>query len=58
MTEWYVRVIDTGQIVNCITTASGVKPDISYYENADDLFLDNRPPMSVLEQYRYWNERP
>lgn len=58
-TEWYVVDKRTNEIINCITT-SGPRPDdaLTRFVNGEHLRLDANPPLSMLERYQYWNERP
>jgi hypothetical protein len=60
VTTWYVIDTRTDEIINAITTTSGAKPDIDpkRWESAEHLRLDANPPLSMLRNYRYWDERP
>lgn len=56
---YYVRNKQTGAVVNAITTAKS-KDEIvlgPIYDWAN-YYLDENPPLSALQQYQYWNERP
>lgn len=56
MQDWYIVDIRTNKIVNCIATSNPKGPDMhnweSYHEAAND------PPRYMLENYRYFWERP
>lgn len=60
MTTWYVIDTRSNQIINAITTSGASKPEIDpkHWKDPEHLRLDANPPMSMLENYRYWNERP
>jgi hypothetical protein len=61
MTEWYVIRKNSNTIINCITTKEN-DPDklLERFPQwpPNDYRLDSNPPLSMLEKYRYWNERP
>ena len=62
MTTYYIRDRRTGGIVNAVESSSP-KAEVeervlSRMVDGDHLYLDANPPMSVLQRYRYWNERP
>ena len=64
MTTYYIRSHKTGNIVNAVETDSFKRAQ----EVADALmkgrdeplgfYADPNPPLSVLQRYRYWDERP
>lgn len=60
MTTWYVIDTRSNQIINAITTSGPGEPEIDpkFWEDAEHLRLDDNPPMSMLKNYRYWDERP
>ena len=65
MTEWYVIHRESNRIVNCITTHENDPTKITDSFSRlfprwelDDYRIDSNPPLSMLEKYRYWNERP
>lgn len=59
---YYIRDRRTGAIVNAVESRSP-KAEVeervlSHMIDSEHLYLDANPPMSVLQRYRYWNERP
>lgn len=59
---FYVRDHRTGSIVNAVS-AHGTKAEVEARvlpgrSDSEHLYLDEDPPMAVLQRYRYWNERP
>ena len=57
--DWYV-IGSYGNIITIIS-AEG-KPNIDYMSWMPDfdkiIVTDKEPPLHILEQYQYWNERP
>lgn len=62
MAEKTFYVIDrrTNEIVNAVATTRPITDPalIRGWVDAEHLYLDENPPLAVLERYRYWNERP
>jgi hypothetical protein len=57
-TTWYVIDTRTNEIVNAIEAHDEPGRVIKHMLDAEHLRLDKNPPLSMLEKYRYWNERP
>lgn len=57
MAEYYIRDRCTGQIINCVTTSRNIVEVRGRYED-DEYYVDPNPPVHLLRQYKYWNERP
>lgn len=57
MNTYYHRLHSTGEIVNA-SESSLTLPEISARFPLRDGYYDPNPPLSVLQRYRYWNERP
>lgn len=55
--DYYVRLRKSGHIINCISTEKPVK-DIDLSSYSYDVYLDPNPPYEILENYKYWDERP
>ena len=57
MAEYYIRLRNSGAIINCINTSKRMEDiDLSMYTY--DVYLDPNPPLDVLKNYQYWDERP
>lgn len=59
-TTVYVRSVRSGEIVNALATH---KPSTEWDRTIAEIFGegyygDAHPPLSVLQRYQYWNERP
>lgn len=61
MTTFYIRR-RSGPIVNAVECQNVQQAErvisTMCQDMRDPLWPDPDPPLSVLEQYRYWNERP
>lgn len=57
MTTYYHRRNDTGEIINA-TETSLTLTQLNERHPLSGAYYDANPPLAVLEQYRYWNERP
>jgi len=59
--EYFVRSKSTGSIINCINTRKR-KDEIDlvamFGARGINYYLDEDPPLGVLQQYQYFNERP
>lgn len=53
---YYIRSREYGHIVNAVMT-SKPKDEILVPGN-DDLYLDENPPLNVLQDYEFWTTRP
>lgn len=58
MTTYYHRRRSDGEIVNASETDLPLAEVERRWPLPDDRYYDPNPPLSVLQRYRYWNERP
>ncbi len=62
MNEHTYFVIDrrSNSIVNAMATTLPITDPtlLRGFTDAEHLYLDEHPPMAVLERYQYWSERP
>ena len=57
MTTYYHRRHSDGEIVNA-SEADLSLPEMERRWPMASCYYDARPPLGVLQQYRYWHERP
>ena len=57
MTTYYHRQHSDGEIVNA-SEADLSLPEMERRWPMASCYYDARPPLGVLQQYRYWHERP
>jgi hypothetical protein len=61
MTTYYIRDRRHGAIVDAVTTDRAIDDAVHVLASmtgAEHLYLDANPPLHILKQYRYWDERP
>ena len=55
---YYLRDLKTGEIVNAVETDSGLRAQEIAEKMDPPCYPDDRPPLEVLQRYRFWYERP
>jgi hypothetical protein len=58
MATYYVIDKRSNRIVNAVTSGLAPEDVLLKFPNHEHLRLDANPPLSMLERYEYWNERP
>jgi hypothetical protein len=58
MATYYVIDTRSNRIINAVTTLRNPDDVLRSFPDAKHLRLDADPPLSMLEKYQYWSERP
>jgi hypothetical protein len=59
MTTYYIRSSRDGMIVNAVDCDTRDQAtEVANQLTGGPYFTDDDPPLHVLQQYRYWDERP
>jgi hypothetical protein len=58
MAEYFLIDTRTNTIINACMTSRPGGPGMEGLDSPEHYRWDPNPPLSMLEAYRYWNERP